>query len=138
MFIWWRGIGTLSWRLEARIVKEGREQTAAKISEKFSSDAAIRKDNAKEKVPCEHCEKTFASSSTLKQHITVHTNEKPYQCKECPNKFRNNNRLLGHRKKAHPKILPNKITHINSQSYAAEAGQAGEPKGIQDDANKAA
>ena len=84
------------------IVMEGKEQSV-KIIKKSSSAAAMRKDNVKEKVPCEHCDKTFASSYILKQHITVHTKETPYQCKECPEKFRNSNMLLLHRKKVHPK-----------------------------------
>ena len=89
-------------------VMEGKEQSV-KIIKKSSSAAAMRKDNVKEKVPCEHCDKTFASSSTLKQHITIHTKETPYQCKECPEKFRNSNMLLLHKKKVHPKSsLPEK------------------------------
>ena len=94
-------------------VMEGKEQSV-KIIKKSSSAAAMRKDNVKEKVPCEHCDKTFASSSTLKQHITIHTKETPYQCKECPDKFRTSNMLLLHKKKVHPKGLPDKTGTVPS------------------------
>ena len=90
-------------------IVKGEKEQSAKIIKKSSSAAAMRKDNVKEKVPCEHCDKTFASSYILKQHITVHTKETPYQCKECPEKFRNSNMLLLHKKKVHPKSsLPEK------------------------------
>ena len=95
-------------------VKEEKGQSA-KTSKK-SSAAEMRKDHVKERVPCKHCEKTFATSSSLKQHITLHTNEKPYQCKECPDKFRNSNQLLLHKKKQHLKSLPEKMATLPSTS----------------------
>ena len=88
--------------------KEGREEVA-KVGKKSSNTAAMRKEIIKERVKCEQCEKTFATPTGLKQHITVHTNEKPYRCKECPDKFRNFNMLSGHKKKTHPKSLPDHI-----------------------------
>ena len=99
--------GDVKSNLVEAIEKEGRDQ-AAKNSKKSSSGAAVRK----ERVPCEQCEKTFATSSSLKQHINVHTNETPYQCKECPDKFRSYNMLARHRKKAHPKSFPDKISTV--------------------------
>ena len=101
--------GTGSDLVEAT-VKKGKEPSA-KISKK-SRATVVRKDIAKGKVPCGQCEKTFANSSSLKQHITIHTNEKPYLCKECPDKFRNFNMLSGHRKKVHPKSLPDKTDTV--------------------------
>jgi len=99
--------------LVEEMVEEGKEQVS-KVSKKSSSAAAKRKENMKERVQCEHCEKDFATPTGLKQHITVHTNEKPYQCKDCPDKFRNLNMLSGHRKKTHPKSLQDKIGMVPS------------------------
>merc|ERR1711872_72062 len=36
---------------------------------------------------CEFCSKCFRFESALKQHIRVHTGERPYKCSECDKEF---------------------------------------------------
>lgn len=67
---------------------------------------------------CDHCGRRFALSQYLKEHVYIHTNEKPYICGigNCTESFRQTGKLAIHRK-----------THWNS-SWAA----AGEKKAVGD------
>jgi len=48
---------------------------------------------------CGYCEKTFSSNSALKQHMPVHTGEKPYACTMCEARFTQSSSLYKHVKK---------------------------------------
>lgn len=45
---------------------------------------------------CIRCNKTFAQKSYIKEHMKIHTGEKPYSCKVCGRSFRNNYMLKVH------------------------------------------
>lgn len=45
---------------------------------------------------CAKCNKTFAQKSYIKEHMKIHTGEKPYQCTDCGRCFRNNYMLKVH------------------------------------------
>jgi hypothetical protein len=47
------------------------------------------------------CNKSFLSSSKLKQHGNIHTNTRPFQCKHCPRDFTNYPNLLKHTIRRH-------------------------------------
>ena len=48
------------------------------------------------KYKCEICEKSFCDKSRLKDHINVHTGEKPNKCKFCGKGFASNGTKAGH------------------------------------------
>lgn len=49
---------------------------------------------------CIHCYKVLSSKQTLREHQFIHTNEKPYQCKEpsCQLRFRQGSQLSAHKR----------------------------------------
>jgi uncharacterized Zn-finger protein len=58
---------------------------------------------------CDVCEKSFRDSNSLKAHMRIHTNEKPYECEVCEMKFRHSGSL-----KTHMRI------HTNEKPYACD------------------
>ncbi|XP_071401134.1 zinc finger protein 260-like [Centroberyx affinis] len=50
---------------------------------------------------CQDCHKKFYSRFTLRDHMRLHTGEKPFACTICPQKFRIKHSLKSHMFKAH-------------------------------------
>ncbi|XP_037949884.1 gastrula zinc finger protein XlCGF26.1-like isoform X1 [Teleopsis dalmanni] len=45
---------------------------------------------------CKHCEKAFRQISTLTNHVKIHTGEKPFTCNICAKDFRQQSTLINH------------------------------------------
>ena len=45
---------------------------------------------------CDVCEKSFSRSGSLKRHMLIHTNERPYECDVCEKAFRESGHLKTH------------------------------------------
>ncbi|XP_047994013.1 zinc finger protein 707-like isoform X3 [Leguminivora glycinivorella] len=71
---------------------------------------------------CRHCERTFANSQNLKQHIRTHTGERPYSCPLCGKRFRQSGSLHAHRK-THVALLPFRCAHCPA-AFRLRAGLA--------------
>nr|XP_053630426.1 PR domain zinc finger protein 15-like [Cherax quadricarinatus] len=52
---------------------------------------------------CKHCSKAFTRCAAFKEHIRIHTGEKPFECHICGVKFRKIHHLKNHAKQHEPK-----------------------------------
>ncbi|XP_069986664.1 uncharacterized protein [Penaeus vannamei] len=53
---------------------------------------------------CKHCGKAFTRGAAFKEHIRIHTGEKPFECNICGVKFRKIHHLKTHAKQHEPKM----------------------------------
>ena len=50
---------------------------------------------------CDVCEKCFRTSGHLKNHMRIHTNERPYECDVCEKSYRHLSSLKYHKRTQH-------------------------------------
>ena len=69
-------------------------------------EPAFRKGSKRKRTQheCDVCDKAFRDSSTLKDHMRIHTNERPYECDVCDKAFRESGQLKRH-KRAHELVI---------------------------------
>lgn len=58
---------------------------------------------------CTHCDKSFTTSGTLKDHMTTHTGKKSHACPECGKTFNRPNLVAAHMKRHHKSKSKTKI-----------------------------
>ncbi|MBD5001455.1 hypothetical protein GUF49_07860, partial [Xanthomonas citri pv. citri] len=51
-----------------------------------------------ERVHCEMCEKTFSCAANLRDHMRLHTGQKPFKCTECDMEFAQRSNWRLHRR----------------------------------------
>ena len=84
-----------------------KEKTTANNLEKDADDKSVYEEDCstKERVACNHCDKTYASQNSLLQHMkTLHSSEL-IECDQCKLKFINKTSLDKHRRKIHAGIF---------------------------------
>lgn len=62
---------------------------------------SIQKNKSTKRHLCTYCNKVFDFRYKLKQHMLIHTGEKPFTCSICPNKYRLSQSLKMHMKNKH-------------------------------------
>lgn len=65
------------------------------------NESSCQKDETTKKHCCVHCNKKFNSRRRMKEHMGVHSGEKPFPCSMCPKKFRINRLLKSHIMRMH-------------------------------------
>lgn len=73
---------------------------------KITDNEEVKSDKARFK--CRHCDKTFTALSSVRQHASIHTGEKPYACKVCGKTFRKRNYLRVHFEHLHLNKRPHR------------------------------
>ena len=58
---------------------------------------------------CDQCEKHFQESSSVKRHMLVHSNVKPFTCEQCRKSFSQKCHLKKHKCRKHNCILCEKV-----------------------------
>ena len=74
---------------------------------------------------CPHCNKKFLSHSNYHEHVkSVHENNTPFACEECPRKFALPRTLVKHRKLVHEKVECDICGHVICNSFELKRHKA--------------
>ncbi|XP_068225847.1 zinc finger protein with KRAB and SCAN domains 1-like [Palaemon carinicauda] len=92
-------------------VKEDMYLESGKVLTSSNEQPPAEKGHRKEnQFVCDVCGKRFSYKCNLKNHLMLHTGDKPFRCKECGKRFRQKGHLVGPKRRAHtgekPFFLP--------------------------------
>ena len=87
---------------------------------------------------CMECGKFYSSPSVLKTHMLIHTDQWPFECDQCDQKFRQKPTLELHRKRKHTEKMPHS-TDVSGISFttrdaqdAVDEGEAAQKASVQE------
>lgn len=100
-------IHIVSFKRHLREHKNGKRVFECEVCNKIVSSTTSLQDHMRihtgeKPFPCPYCVKTFVSNKQLKVHIVVHTKEKRHICKICDKRFTQRGPLKSHFLKNHP------------------------------------
>ena len=79
------------------------DQTSDQVMQKQKTNDFSTVQRVKKKAfVCDFCKKTFNSISHFKDHVRIHTGEKPYKCKLCGHAVIQKSHLRYHAQRLHP------------------------------------
>nr|XP_016942085.1 zinc finger protein 70-like [Drosophila suzukii] len=99
--------------MDYQVKSEHMEEYVPEDTETGQEDTS--REEVTRKYTCPQCPKQFGRMSALKDHIVVHTEEKPYECVSCSKRFKSARYLKEHHS-IHTGERPFKCTHC-SNSY---------------------
>ena len=87
-------------------------------------------ENHENPLKCSLCEKVYATSKSLRDHMRMHTGEMPYSCSFCDRKFRYSSNCRTHEKRHadKPKLNPNFYKNFYTESIKSSEERELSPK----------
>jgi len=84
---------------------------AATCEKKMTVVATVAADappSARSEYRCPKCDKCFTKLFNLKQHVRIHTGERPLQCTHCDSRFADRSSMNKHQRTVHERVRPHK------------------------------